>query len=60
MRDYDARGLAREAKGGGGGSVDEIGWDARRTGVTSNAARLRVLYYSAPSERVIIDEVVFA
>lgn len=39
---------------------DEIGWDARRTGVTSNAARLRVLYYSAPSERVIIDEAVFA
>lgn len=47
-----------------GGNVgwreDEIGWDERRTGVTSNAARLRVLYYSAPSERVIIDEAVFA
>lgn len=54
------RGGWRAKRRGGGGSVDEIGWDARRTGVTSNAARLRVLYYSAPSERVIIDEVVFA
>ena len=32
---------------------NEIGWDARSTGGTSNVARLRVPYYSAQSERVI-------
>lgn len=56
--DYDTRGRWRGK--GVAWREDEIGWDERRTGVTSNGARLRVLYYSAPSERVIIDEAVFA
>lgn len=56
--DYDTRGRWRGK--GVAWREDEIGWDERRTGVTSNGARLRVLYYSAPSERVIIDETVFA
>lgn len=53
--DYDTRGRGREE--GLRGARTKL---AGTRGVTSNAARLRVLYYSAPSERVIIDEAVFA